>query len=321
MARCKTCANILNISSTEICREGDRCEICREHVSPNASTGDGQAGGSALAAANRQPHSRENGRKSTTPRVPYISSTWLRDGTYRIGLVAITRAKHLLEQLDAPFMKPYNIQDEKETIAAKVPCFYDDKQYQRELKILPKAEREELWRKWRSATQAIAEVTESLPTSMRKKAVQALRISKERERLYAARTQLTIDWFLKTINRERKQLRSVTQGLSKLRLFSEDAINSTKPQFEALSAKLDAAEGVVKRAQRLLEPAKEFYLNQRSSSRRKMKDFLQQRLKNHNMVAGLLNYADSGRPVKPESIRQGGFPRYRPERGRRNDSV
>jgi len=134
---------------------------------------------------------------------------------------------------------------------------------------------------------------------------------------------LQIEQFLNTITQEQQRLDTLRKAASQPSLFPFHLNDPLLRYCDTVQEQLGSARAVVMEARTHLEPAKKFFLNQRSPTRQEAKRALLKQLmglrsidkkKAAKLVSTLLTLADPKRPATAEALRQLGYARYRPEK-------
>jgi hypothetical protein len=231
------------------------------------------------------------------------------------GESCLRAAYDALSQLEAPFMR--KIEDSGLLGMAPLPCFFFDREYTKTEKGIFEKETDEVLARWVKIKEAIA----PYPNQTRRIVWRLLRKCDSRMREGTECCDLQIEQFLNTITQEQQRLDTLRKAASQSTLFRFSLHDSLLRYCDSVQEQLDRARVAVKEARTRLEPAKKFFLNQRSPTRREAKKVLLtmyikrpsiDKKKAAKLVSTLLNLADPKRPTTPGAIRQLGHARYRP---------
>lgn len=289
MDSCPKCTGLLVMNDEEI-----RCVNCG-YVSYNAPT-------IPLRSTREQPTKR---KKISTPPI-----AWLHQNAETLGTSCILAVYRILDRLDAPFMRIFK--ERKPFAKIRLPCFYFDPTYQRETGRIVGYRNSDTWKKLMGKGEELARMIDHLPQRQRNAAGRILWLCDERMREKVLLTDCRIRWFLGTIEHEQVRLNTLQQALDQPSLFSFSSADTLLRYRENTQGQLDRARGIIKEACGCLEPAMNFYCNERSPTRHDAKKALLEifqtapfhtKRKAAALVSSLLTLADPQRPTKRESLR------------------
>ena len=253
-------------------------------------------------------------KSSTNPRTSPSSSS-LNDTVILTGKSGLRAAYDALSQLEAPFIR--KIEDRGLLGMTPLPCFFFDREYTEATKGIFGKKKDTALDRWVKIKEAILH----FPLQTRTTIWRLLRQCDSQTREGTKYCDVQIETFLNTITQERQRLDTLRKAESQSTLFPFSLHDSLLRYCDAVQEQLDRARVAVKEARTSLEPAKKFFLNQRSPTRREAKKMLLamcmkrpsiDKKKAAKLVSTLLNLADPKRPTTPGAIRQLGYDRYRP---------
>lgn len=226
----------------------------------------------------------------------------------------VQAAYKVLNQLNTPFM--CKIDNAGLLGMTPLPCFFFTREYKASKAVFEKSG--PAMHRWEEIRKKI----EGFPDQMRRDVWLCLRKCDSRMREAAEACDRDIQQFLDLITHEQKRLVALRKAACQSTLFRFSLHDSLLRYCDDVQKQLDSARGIVQDARKRLEPAKTFFLSQRSPTREEAKKTLLlicmkrpsiDKKKAAELVSTLLNLADPKRPTKPGAIRQLGYRRYRPD--------
>ncbi len=180
----------------------------------------------------------------------------------------VQAAHKTLRQLRSPFT--YKFGGEGLLREAIVPCFFLSPEFQEATKGLfePGNSENEGWiERWEKLRKVIV----SLPAEMRGPVWILLRRCDSRMREAAKSCDVEVQLFLDIITRERQRIHTLRTAAHQTTLFTFSLNDSLLRYCDSVQERLDQAAVLVEEARKRLEPAKTFFLSQRSRTRQEVK--------------------------------------------------
>lgn len=242
------------------------CEYCATPLSFIPISGETQAVGAKKIA---QTTSQSNARTQSVPSIrakrhskhlaPHsvspVDLAWIEKHSGNLGISGTYEANQILKQLDKPFMHEHRLEECGEVLDLKFPFFEEDPKYVRELDTMFFNGTPRLWQEWRTNERKIAERLSPFPPIQQRAVREILRMRREQQHNYTARTSQRIEKFLETFIEERKRIVDLREVLGKPSLFKQDLTDRLVEYCDSVTHQLDQAEVVVREAEKRLTDA------------------------------------------------------------------
>lgn len=259
--------------------------------------------------ANPKPsNSSRTSKNSSAPARPELASSLSDQHVQPVEGSCIQAAAKTLLQLRPPFT--YKFDSAGLLSCTPLPCFFLSAKFEEategvsDPRSLSKGGWAERWGK-------LATLILDLPTEVRGPVWILLRRCDSQLREAANYCDIEIGFYLDIIRREQERINILRSTAHQTTLFTFSLNDSLLRYCDSVQARLNEAAGLVEEAKMLLEPAKKFFLNQRSETRQMMKHRLLRLLQTLPIsrkeaaakAAQFLELADPKRPAKADSIR------------------